>query len=50
MIRARAYIFKAEAGKIPTELIGTIDFDQSGSFLKVTIIQCENIDPIIVSA
>ncbi|KAF1761186.1 hypothetical protein GCK72_009440 [Caenorhabditis remanei] len=35
VIRARAYIFKAVEGQIPTELIGTIDFDQSGSFLKV---------------
>ncbi|CAP29582.2 Protein CBR-SOD-4 [Caenorhabditis briggsae] len=35
VIRARAYIFKAVEGQIPTELIGTIDFDQSGSFLKL---------------
>lgn len=35
VIRARAYIFKAKEGQVPTELIGTIDFDQSGSFLKV---------------
>ncbi|CAI5445478.1 unnamed protein product [Caenorhabditis angaria] len=33
--QARAYIFKAVAGGIPTEIIGTIDFEQSGSFLKL---------------
>ncbi|CAB3402034.1 unnamed protein product [Caenorhabditis bovis] len=35
VVRARAYIYKAETGKVPTQLIGTIDFEQIGSFLKL---------------
>ncbi|CAD6190372.1 unnamed protein product [Caenorhabditis auriculariae] len=35
VIRGRAYIFKAVPNGLPSQIVGSIDFEQTGSFLKL---------------